>query len=262
MKKITSTLLLILAWNLGLNAQEMQPIKALMICGGCCHDYENQKKIVADFISARANVVFDIVHEGGTGRNHKVSVYEKPDFWKGYDVIIHNECFGEVNDVAFVENIANAHRKQGVAAVMLHCSTHSYRAAKTEAWRETLGITSTYHEKNRDLTIRTVGKDHPIMAGVPDTWLDPKDELYVAAKFWPSATPLAVAYGEDTKKDHPVIWLNNAGKARVFATTLGHNNSTMQNAVYQEIVARGLLWAVGKLDSDGNPVAGYGPIGK
>lgn len=262
--KLTGLILGITAlfYSAAMPAQEAKPIKALMVCGGCCHDYENQKKIVADFISARANVVFDVVHEGGTTREHKVSIYSKPDFWKNYDVIIHNECFGQVNDVAFVEAISNAHLVHGVPAVMLHCSTHSYRAAKTEAWRETLGITSTYHEKNRDLTIRTVGKEHPIMRGVPATWSDPKDELYVAAKFWPSATPLAVAYGEDTKKDHPVIWLNNAGKAKVFATTLGHNNSTMQNAVFQEIVARGLLWAVGKLGPDGNPVPGYEPVKK
>jgi uncharacterized protein len=260
--KIRLLLVAIFSLCLSVKAQETKPLKALMVCGGCCHDYENQKKIVSDFIAARANVVFDIVHEGGTTREHKVSVYQKPDFWKGYDVIIHNECFGQVDDVAFVENIANAHLVHGVPAVMLHCSTHSYRAAKTEAWHETLGMTSTYHEKNRDLNVRTVGKDHPIMIGVPEKWIDPKDELYVAEKFWPSATPLAVAYGEDTKKDHPVIWLNNAGKARVFATTLGHNNSTMQNAVYQEVVTRGLLWAVGKLGPDGNPLPGYEPVGK
>lgn len=243
-------------------AEEAKPIKALMICGGCCHDYENQKKIVADAISSRANVVFDVVHEGGDQRTHQVSVYSKPEFWKGYDVIVHNECFGQVADVAFVEKIANAHLVHGVPAVMLHCSTHSYRAAKTMAWRETLGMTSSYHEKNRDLTIRTVATDHPIMTGVPAEWLDPRDELYVAEKFWPSATPLAVAYGVETKRDHPVIWLNNAGKAKVFATTLGHNNSTMQNAVWQEIVARGLLWSVDKLDADGSPKPGYEPVKK
>lgn len=243
-------------------AQDAKPIRALMICGGCCHNYEAQKKIVADAISSRANVVFDVVHEGGDERTHQVSVYSKPDFWKGYDVIVHNECFGQVEDVAFVEKISNAHLVHGVPAVMLHCSTHSYRAAKTQAWRETLGMTSSYHEKNRDLTIRTVGTDHPIMTGVPAEWLDAREELYVAEKFWPSATPLAVSYGVETKRDHPVIWLNNAGKAKVFATTLGHNDSTMQNAIWQEIVTRGLLWSVGKLEADGSPSAGYGPVKK
>src|SRR2546423_1352143 len=42
-----------------------EPIKALMITGGCCHDYEQQKKILSEGISARANVTWTIIHEGG-----------------------------------------------------------------------------------------------------------------------------------------------------------------------------------------------------
>ena len=38
------------------------------------------------------------------------------------------------------------------------------------------------------------------------------------------------------------------GKTKVFATTLGHNNETVADARYLDFVARGLLWAVGKLD--------------
>ena len=35
-----------------------------MVTGGCCHDYEAQKKILSEGISARANVEWTIVHEG------------------------------------------------------------------------------------------------------------------------------------------------------------------------------------------------------
>lgn len=44
-------------------SQEVKQLKVLMVCGGCCHDYENQKMIIAEGISARANVEFTIVHE-------------------------------------------------------------------------------------------------------------------------------------------------------------------------------------------------------
>ena len=71
------------------------------------------------------------------------------------------------------------------------------------------------------------------------------------------AVPLAQAYGEDTKKDHTVIWLNTYGKGRVFSTTLGHQNSTMSNPVYLDLVTRGLLWACDKLKEDGTPADGY-----
>ncbi len=50
--------------------------------------------------------------------------------------------------------------------------------------------------------------------------------------------PLAKAYGEDTKKDHNVIWVNTYGKAKVFGTTMGHFNSTMEDPVYLDLIAR------------------------
>ena len=71
-------------------------------------------------------------------------------------------------------------------------------------------------------------------------------------------TPLGSAYSEESKKDHVVIWLNEDGKTRVFATTLGHSNDTMKQDVYLDLVTRGLLWACDKLDAQGKPKSGYG----
>ncbi len=46
-----------------------------------------------------------------------------------------------------------------------------------------------------------------------------------------------------------VAWTNTYnGKAKVFATTLGHNNETVADSRYLDLVTRGLLWSVGKLD--------------
>src|SRR6266545_7963726 len=50
-----------------------EPLHALLITGGCCHDYEAQKKILSEGISARANVTWTIVHEGGDTKEHQVS---------------------------------------------------------------------------------------------------------------------------------------------------------------------------------------------
>lgn len=246
------------AFLVPVSAADPAPLKVLMITGGCCHDYEQQKVILSVGLSARANLLFTTVHEGGESREHKVSIYSNPDWAKGFDVILHNECFGFVEDVALVETIAKAHF-DGVPGVALHCSTHSYRVAKTDAWRQALGVTSMSHEKRRDLTVRVLAAAHPVMAGFPAEWKDPQDELYKIDKQWPGMVPLAQAYGEETKKDHPVIWVNTYGKGRMFGTTLGHGNETMADPVYLDLVARGLLWAAGKLGEDGKPLAGYGP---
>ena len=255
MLKLCTLLLLTISTTFAADAPK--PLRALMVTGGCCHDYENQKRILSEGISARANVQWTIVHEG-TDREHRISIYGKPDWSKNFDVVVHNECFGKVDDVAFVESIAAAHNA-GMPAVMLHCSSHSYRAAQTDEWRKCVGITSMSHEKLHDLVIKTVKADHPVMRGFPATWNDPADELYKNEHLWPKTIPLAQAYGEETKKDHVVIWLNTYGKGRVFATTLGHNNATMESPVYLDLVTRGLLWACDRLNDDGTPKSGFGP---
>ncbi len=41
-------------------------------------------------------------------------------------------------------------------------------------------------------------------------------------------------------------------------TTLGHFDATMARPEYLDLVARGLLWSIGKLRPDGTPEPGYG----
>ena len=268
MKRLLSLVVFTIAALISINhAEPAKPaaLRALMVCGGCCHDYAHQKLILSEGISARANVVWTIVQEdapkGGDEKNHRISIYEKPQWWKGYDVIVHNECFGAIADNAFIEGITAAH-KAGIPAVFLHCSSHSYRAGTTDEWRKCVGITSRSHEKNRDLHVKTIQAEHPVMKGFPAEWLDPKDELYKNEFVWPNCVPLAKAYGEDTKQDHHVIWVNTYEDARVFTTTLGHANTTMSAPEYLGLVTRGLLWTCRKLNDDGKPADGFGPGGK
>src|SRR5437870_859766 len=95
---------------LTLTAHSAPPLQALLITGGCCHDYQAQKKILTEGISARANVTWTILHEGDSnGKEHEFSIYQKPDWTKGFDVIVHNECSGQVTNAAFVEHIAKGH---------------------------------------------------------------------------------------------------------------------------------------------------------
>src|SRR5215213_8899510 len=77
---------------LAADADKVKPIKALLVVGGCCHDYDHQKQILSEGISARANVEWDIVQQGGTATNSKIELYENPDWYKGYDVVVHGEC--------------------------------------------------------------------------------------------------------------------------------------------------------------------------
>lgn len=244
-------------------ADKTEPLKGLLITGGCCHDYENQKKIITEGMSQRVNIVWDIVHEGGTGRDHKVSVYGDDGWAKKYDVIFHNECFGGVKDDDFVKSIAAAHHA-GVPGIFVHCSLHSYRTAPVgaDAWRELIGVTSRSHEGKRALKVVKLNDGHPVMKGFPGDWPTPNGELYKIERIWPNCIPLAEAYGEDTDKNHTVVWLNTFGRARVFGTSLGHHNETMNNDIWLDLVARGLLWTVDRLQPNGKPMKGYAGSGR
>ena len=85
------------------------------------------------------------------------------------------------------------------------------------------------------------------MKGFPDVWKTPKGELYHIKKTWPSATVLAKGTIDGGKNTHDCVWVNKYGKSRVFATTLGHHNETMESKEYLDLVTRGLLWATGRL---------------
>jgi putative membrane-bound dehydrogenase-like protein len=231
------------------DGKEVKPIKALLITGGCCHDYGSQKKILPEAISKIANVEWTIVHQGGSSTKSMIPFYEKEDWYKGYDVVVHNECFADAADPAWTARILKAHR-EGVPAVVIHCAMHCYRD-KTDQWFEFLGVTSRRHGANYPFDVVNLTPDDPVMKDFGEKWSTPKGELYIIEKLWPTATPLAHAMSRDTKKNEVVIWKNLYGdKTRVFGTTIGHHNEEMNDPVFQNYIARGLLWACDKLNDD------------
>ena len=252
-----SALMFVIVFSFAPITSAAEPIKALLITGGCCHDYANQKEILTKGISARANVEWTVVHEGGKGTKHQVSIYKDKDWAKKYDVVVHNECFAGERDLEHIKVITDGH-KNGVPAVMIHCAMHNYRG-KTTDWFELTGVTSHNHGPHHAIRVEVTNRDHPITKNLPGSWQTPKGELYNIAKVWPKTTPLATGVSKDPKKTNLCVWTSQYGKARVFGTTIGHHNETMQQEVYLDMVAAGLLWAVDKLDKDGQPAKGYGP---
>jgi type 1 glutamine amidotransferase len=239
-----------------------EPLKALLITGGCCHDYEAQKKILTEGISARANVTWTVLHEGDkAGKLHEFSAYQKEDWAKGFDVIVHNECSGGVTNLEMIHRLAQAH-VEGTPGVVLHCSIHSYREAKTDDWRKVLGVSSYRHQAFRPFAVVTVKPEHPVMRGFPERWQGDPDELYEIKKVWPECITLAESLTPTNETDrHTSIWVNTCGKGRIFGTTLGHSPVRMSHPAYLDLVTRGLLWSCDKLNEDGKPAPGYGKAG-
>jgi uncharacterized protein len=242
------------------SAQQARPIRALYVTGGGFHDFTAQKQIVPPGIAARTNIVWTIDHTADTSTKMLIPRHQTTAWADSFDVVVYNMSFSYVVDPQWIERIAHAHRDKGVAAVIIHGATHSYRRSTTDAWRELMGVASMRHDTQREFPrLERLAADNPIVKALPKMWGPGSDELYNIDKSWPTMTPLVQAWSIESEKHFPVVWTNTYGKAKVFATTMGHNNRTMSDSVYLDLVTRGLLWSVGKLGADGAPVAGYGP---
>src|SRR2546430_15950118 len=86
-------------------ADEDRPVRALLVIGGCCHDYGKQKDLLTKGVSARANVQWAISYDPDKGTKHLNPVYEKTDWAKNFDVIVHDECCSDVKDLGLINRI-------------------------------------------------------------------------------------------------------------------------------------------------------------
>jgi len=258
--------------------------KPLLVLGGCCHDYKTQKTLLKTGIESRINAVVDLEFSPDTTTGTTFSRYKSADWAKGYDVVIHDECSASVTDPAYVKRILDAHRA-GIPAVNLHCAMHCYRWGNYKepvkigddnaSWYEMLGIQSTAHGPKSPIDISYIDKKNPIVKGLGD-WTTINEELYNNVHIFPSAHALAKGHQiqkprkKKGRKANPnakgvavetvVVWTNEYGpkKTRIFSTTIGHNNETVADDRYLDLVARGLLWATHHLNKDGTAADGYG----
>ena len=222
-----------------------KPLRALLITGGCCHNYKLQSEALTNAVAQLTPVQWTVVNEGGTGTRAQISLYDNPDWAKGYDVVVHNECFADTVDTNYIRRITAAHHA-GVPAVVIHCAMHTYRAVGVDDWREFLGVTSRRHDHQSRYAVKKVEPAHPIVQGMPDGWQTPMDELYVIEKLWPNARALATSVSEGDGNTYPVAWINQYGAARVFGTTYGHSDETFRDPVFLGYLSRGVLWAAGR----------------
>lgn len=217
-------------------------LKGLILTSpGVYHDYAYQSRAIAQGIAAHVDIRFDVSLA-------EVKRWKGTDFSEGYDVLVYNICMAGSEDQALIANMRRQTEQLGVPALVIHCTMHSFR--DTDQWWLFLGLRTRNHEALRALPQQSVG-EHPILAGIPTDWQIEDDELYINLAF--DAQPLLTSAGEDGRP-HVTTWLRERGKARVFGTTLGHTQQTMDDPVYQRLLANAVLWATGQPLQTGTPV--------
>lgn len=278
MKRFAISLLtscLVVAASLPLHAEETSstqtPLRILLVAGGCCHDYATQTQLLKQGIEQRLDAEVTVAFNPSKGTDTRFEIYESDDWSQGFDVVIHDECSASVTERPYVDRILTAHRK-GVPAVNLHCAMHSYRwgdyrqsvepGAENAGWYEMLGLQSTSHGPQLPIDVTYSDSEHPIVANLKD-WTTINEELYNNVRVFDGAEVLAsgqqmqppskkeLKADPDAKSRQAtavVAWTNLYGpnQTKIFSTTLGHNNATVGDDRYLDLITRGILWVTGK----------------
>jgi uncharacterized protein len=257
-------LLFAFAVTFGLSTFAARPINALFLTGGGYHDYKKLVPHLTNSVGERVNVQFTTIWDMDTLKD--------PNFAKGYDVLVFDVCFDEVEPVLIDNALKAIH--DGKPAVMIHCAVHAFRRdtntvtfdfgtrshtnSVIHEWEAGVGMRSKVHDKYGPFSTEKLDKKSPILTGFPDDWKTPGDELYQTIEFPKTSHPLLRARSPQDGREHIVCWTHTYGKGRVFATTLGHDMKTAQDDNYLGLLARGLLWSCDKLDKRGHAEKGYG----
>lgn len=216
------------------------PVNAMVVTGGCCHDYTGQTKVLMDTLNAVMPIHWTVVQGMTSLPDGRLPLFDNADWARGMDIVIHNECWANVDlSPEVIRRITAA----AVPRLFFHCALHSYRVMTDDSWRELIGATSRRHTRSHNIAVKWA-EGHPITDGLPP-YVTPIDELYVIEKEWPGFTALATAVSpEEGHPTFPLVWTHDYRGTRVFGTSLGHGNETWHTNQFKELVTRGFRWAL------------------
>ncbi|MBA4849640.1 ThuA domain-containing protein [Emticicia sp. BO119] len=103
-------------------------------------------------------------------------------------------------------------------------------------------------------TVKVENKQHPIMKGIPTSFMIDKEEWYTYNKSPRSGISVIASVDESTYKpdtkikmgDHPVVWSNEKMKARNVYIFMGHSPELFDNDAYKALFKNAIFWAAGK----------------
>jgi type 1 glutamine amidotransferase len=250
-----------------------ESIKALIVTGQNNHNWKVSHIALQRILEFSGRFTVDLAitpHAGGD-----MSVF-KPDFSKyGVVVIDYNgDAWPDETRAAFL-----AYVKGGGGIVVYHAGNNAF--ADWKEFNEITGLGGwgdrneksgpyVYWENGKlvkdtspgpggshgaahEFTLNQRSASHPITQGLPEHWRHAKDELYDRLRGPGNINALYTAFSEKSTggsgREEPLLFTVNYGKARIFATALGHagptleDNTAMQCAGFQITLLRGCEWA-------------------
>ncbi|MEM6911967.1 MAG: ThuA domain-containing protein [Verrucomicrobiota bacterium] len=275
MLKIARILLpaaLLLAWAVPLKLQAEQKIRVLLADGPQkAHNFKETTPVLQEVLEQ--SPLFEVTLSRSSKKKIKSGSYQ-PDF-ASYDVVVMNEGFGaapwpEATQKAFEEYMA-----KGGGLVSVHAANNCW--PEWEEYNKMTGIggwggrdekSGPYlylddagqvirdpspgkggaHGPQHEFEIVVREPTHPIMEGLPATFLHGPDELYDRLRGpAENLTILASAFSSPeyagTGRHEPVLMTIQYGEGRVFHTILGHHVEHLREGSFVTTFQRGTEWA-------------------
>ncbi len=200
-----------------------------------------------------------------------------PDFapiFKNYDVVISNFGWKAAAWPARTQKAFEKFMKAGGGLVSVHAADNSF--PEWPAYNEMIGLGGwgdrtekdgpyVYYTNEGELKVdnapgnggshgpqnniyMTIRADHPITKGLPKNWYTAKDECYAKLR-GPAKNMTILATGKDmsgkapTDRHEPMLMVIDYYKGRVFHTTLGHDDYSIEGVDFITTFLRGTEWA-------------------
>ncbi|MDN5204572.1 ThuA domain-containing protein [Fulvivirgaceae bacterium BMA10] len=266
---ITSLLIILLLSSSGL----AQKYEVLIITGQNNHHWQSSSKIIKGIFDSSGMFKATIVTTPPKGED--MSGF-KPEFSR-YDLICldyNGDPWPDETKKNFVDFV-----KKGGGLVLFHASDNSFpdwkeynRMIGVGGWG---GRTEKHgpivywengeikkdkspgkggsHGKQDNFVVHTRQPDHPILKGLPKSWMHTRDELYhslrgPARNMEVLATAEQDPSGGGSGRQEPVLFTIKYGKGRIFHSVLGHvgknNSNTIKCAGFIATLLRGAEWAI------------------
>ncbi|WP_428308536.1 ThuA domain-containing protein [Lacipirellula sp.] len=249
-------------------AADAEKLKVLIIDGQNNHEWQKTTPLLDQMLQKSGRFVADVTTAPKSGEDMKSF---RPKF-ADYDVVVSNyngDRWPKETEEDFVEYLKN-----GGGFVSVHAADNAF--ATWPEYNEAIGLGGWFgrdeksgpyvyykddklvrddgpgrcggHGKQHEFIVRTREAEHPIMKGIPERWLHAQDELYDTLRGpAKNMTVLATAYSDPetggTGRDEPSLMVLDFGKGRVFHTTMGHADYSMDCVGFITTLLRGTEWA-------------------
>lgn len=211
------------------NCTSEQPRKIEILFLGHDQIHHNSEKYLPLLASALANkgINFSYTNQTSDLNSENLSLYD------GLMIYANHDSISPDQEKALLDFVAG-----GKGFLPIHCASYCFR--NSEKYVELVGAQFKSHETGT-FKAEVINQNHPITNGFEpfESW----DETYVHDKHQTDRTILMERV--DSSGREPWTWVKEFGKGRVFYTASGHDERTWANPGFQDLLYRGITWAVG-----------------